>query len=222
AHVRYKYESFKVLKFETLTEPTARHGSGSYSIVYGDIKSKLSPVRNECFEDVQMMHDTYTHTQNNNNDTSIVFDQLIQEGIIRVQIKNIQGLLDIGIADQSVIFGRNENPEAKGMENVVIYNSRGRIVHIGGKMIEGNRSFGPDDIITLEFNMNKDHHTLTFFINYSEQKNYISDLPSTVRFWCHLKDKGSSFEIISLAKLSEPVAEHKFLSSSKFKWGKKW
>ncbi|KAA6403732.1 MAG: hypothetical protein EZS28_000751 [Streblomastix strix] len=173
AHLFWKDSSFKVLKFESVTEPTAKHGAISFPYEYGEFW-------------------------------------------VQGDIKNI------GIADQSVIFGRNEKPETKGMENVVIYNSRGRIVHIGGKQIEGNGSFGPEDIIKLEFNMNKDNRTLTFFINDDVQKNYISDLPPKVKFWCHLKDKGSSFKIISFAKFSDTGVEHKFFSSSKYKWGKKW
>ncbi|KAA6360577.1 MAG: hypothetical protein EZS28_043896 [Streblomastix strix] len=72
--------------------------------------------------------------------------------------------------------------------------------------------------------MTNDEHTLTFFVDTLQQKNYISNLPSRFRLWCHLKDKGSSFRLVSFVQYQDYdyKAQHKFLSSSKFKWGKKW
>ncbi|KAA6384060.1 MAG: putative Serine/threonine-protein kinase Nek3 [Streblomastix strix] len=218
--------SFKILNFERLKTPSAQHGKDSASWdweeewISGDQKGKLSLVKSECLQDVQINHYTYTHTKNNNNDSTILFEFLTNCGAVKIM--NISGLLDIGIADQSVSFRRNEIPEAKEFEKIVKYNSNGSIVHIGGKQIEGNKAFGPEDTITLELYMISKQQTVTFFVNDIEQKNYIIDLPYDFRFWCHIKDKGSSFKILSFTNVSKPKAEHKFLSSTKYKWGKKW
>ncbi|KAA6388036.1 MAG: putative MAP kinase kinase family domain protein [Streblomastix strix] len=107
----------------------------------------------------------------------------IKKHNMRLTIENITGLLDIGICDSFVRFNRNEKPVTNEFEKIVQYNSSGWISHIGGKQIQGNKAFDPKDEIILEFDMLSDPKTLTFFVNSQEQKNYVTELPSEVRFW---------------------------------------
>ncbi|KAA6354395.1 MAG: hypothetical protein EZS28_050078, partial [Streblomastix strix] len=124
----------------------------------------------------------------------------------------------LGIADESIRFSENEKPNEKEVEKILSYNLNGEIIHIGDN-IAGNKEFKAGDRIALEINMKSNPRTLTFFINDREQLNYISRIPSSVRFYAHLSGKSSSFKILIFERLSEPSADHEAGAHS-FDWGK--
>ncbi|KAA6385489.1 MAG: putative CAMK family protein kinase [Streblomastix strix] len=86
--------------------------------------------------------DGETFTSNNDNDSTILFDPLIKKGVMRFEVKSIDYLRAVGIADESVKYGRNEEPQARGGDN-------GGIRHIGD-FIEGNAKFNDGDRVALE------------------------------------------------------------------------
>ncbi|KAA6326617.1 MAG: hypothetical protein EZS28_053925, partial [Streblomastix strix] len=89
----------------------------------------------------------------------------------------------VGIAIDSIRFDRNERPQAKGDGLIVRYNCNGSIQHISDE-IEGNSKFFEDgNRVTLEFNMDSNPRSLTFFYECREQKNYVVNIPESVRVY---------------------------------------
>ncbi|KAA6390815.1 MAG: hypothetical protein EZS28_013660 [Streblomastix strix] len=70
-------------------------------------------------------------------------------------------------------------------------------------------------------NMDSNPRTLTCFVDDAEQKNFVSNIPSAVRFYAFISCIGDSFKITKFEKLSVPTSLHGEGSRS-WKWGKKW
>ncbi|KAA6361065.1 MAG: hypothetical protein EZS28_043408 [Streblomastix strix] len=69
--------------------------------------------------------------------------------------------------------------------------------------------------------MESDPRTLTFFVNDIEQRQYITHIPTAVRFWSYIFRKGSQFKILRFDRLASPKAKHES-GSHGWKWGSRW
>ncbi|KAA6383315.1 MAG: hypothetical protein EZS28_021157, partial [Streblomastix strix] len=142
---------------------------------------------------------------------------VIKKGVMRFEVKSIEDLRRIGIADETVKYGRNEKPEARGWGKIVAYDyNAGRIGHIGD-YIEGNAKFRDGDRVALELNMDSTPRTLTFFVNDEEQMNYVSNIPAAANI--HIKD--DVFKVLKFEALSEPTAKHG-AGSCVWEYGTEW
>ncbi|KAA6373751.1 MAG: hypothetical protein EZS28_030721 [Streblomastix strix] len=182
----------------------------------------LIPLPSKCLEDIDTSGDTYKDENENKDFYTFIFDPVINKGIVKLEVLDVQDIYSVGIADESVRYCRNEMPEARGWDKHVCYRWIGDIRHIGD-YIEGNSCFRNDGYrIQMELNMDSNPRTLTFFVNDEEQKNFIINIPKAVRIWCCVYEKGASFKIPKFEFLSKPTAKHGFFSSKKWEYGKEW
>ncbi|KAA6375855.1 MAG: hypothetical protein EZS28_028618, partial [Streblomastix strix] len=172
---------------------------------------------NPSTEDVEIEQNTFIHTDENENYSVVLFDPVISKGIYKIKILNVIDLQGVGIADQSVQYGRNEWPDDSQYENRIVYYMRnGQIQHQKDK-IEGNTNFLLNNqCVSMEVNMDSNPRMLTFFVDDKEQPNFVIDIPNSVRFWLN-----SQFKVIGFEKLSSPSAKHGH-GSHGFQFGKKW
>ncbi|KAA6395925.1 MAG: hypothetical protein EZS28_008549 [Streblomastix strix] len=184
-------------------------------ISYSPIGSQLDVIRSES--------DTFVHTEKNGNPSVVLFNPVIERGVVRIEIKNIKLLLAVGIADESVCYGRNEFPERAGKSKIVQFWNEGWIGHMGDDRIEGNDKFlEPKSAVALELNMDFNPRTLTFFVNDKKQKNFIAYIPPAVRFWAFLWGKGASFKIKGFETHSYTMVTHREGQSIVWEYGKEW
>ncbi|KAA6395144.1 MAG: hypothetical protein EZS28_009332 [Streblomastix strix] len=238
--------SFKVTKFERLCEATALHGAGTIAtsfqskqqiiveppkvvvqqqkaqhIYYLEMQKYPTPYTAQIpkgllVKDVKVKDDTFT--LNNRNHSTILFDPLIRNGVFRFEVLNINSLWEVGIADESVKYGRKEFPDARGQDKIVEYYNVGWTRHIGDNIL-GNAEFNNGDRATQELNMDSNPRTLSFFVNDVEQPNYFTNIPAAVRAFLYVK--GNSFKVLKFESLSAPVAVNGAGSHS-WEWGKEW
>ncbi|KAA6388793.1 MAG: hypothetical protein EZS28_015686 [Streblomastix strix] len=184
------------------------------------VRNVLSPVESEVLQDVEVSGDTYKHTNKNENACTLLYNPVINKGIVKLEVLRVKYLGDVGIADESVRYGRNEGPSERGWEKIVYYDCSGDIAHIGD-FIEGNSEFDDGCRIGMEMNMESNPRSLTFFINDKEQPNFIINIPSAVRIFCFIYLKGASFKITKYEFLSTPTARHGE-GSRALEYGKEW
>ncbi|KAA6377902.1 MAG: hypothetical protein EZS28_026571 [Streblomastix strix] len=172
-------------------------------------------------EDIEFKNGIFKQNSSTNPST-ILFDPVIRNGITRFEIQNIQEISGIGIADESVHYGRGQVPQDGGDSKIVFYKDNGDITHFGGEWIVGNSEFKDEkQRIALELNMDSTPRTLTFFNNGKEQPNYIIKVPPAVRFWVYLQYKESAFKVINFINPKTSSAKHA-QGSYQFEWGKQW
>ncbi|KAA6354339.1 MAG: hypothetical protein EZS28_050134, partial [Streblomastix strix] len=104
------------------------------------VRKVLAPVESEVLQDVEVNGDTYTHTIENGNDCTLLFDPVINKGIVKLEVLRVELLDGLGIADESVRYGRNERPGVRDRDKIVYHSCSGIILHIGDR-IEGNSGF---------------------------------------------------------------------------------
>ncbi|KAA6397889.1 MAG: hypothetical protein EZS28_006584 [Streblomastix strix] len=170
-----------------------------------------------CLEDIKVDGDTFTSI--GDGVSTILFDPVVKKGVVKFEVLNIKELECVGIADESVQLNRNEKPEDRGWDKIVMYDyCIGWIGHIGDS-IEGNAAFKTGDRVALELNMDSIPRTLTFFKNDEEQPLFVSGIPAAVR--AHLQMKGDSFQVLKFESLPNPLAKHGEGSRS-LKFGNEW
>ncbi|KAA6354692.1 MAG: hypothetical protein EZS28_049781, partial [Streblomastix strix] len=138
---------------------------------FSDAQSGPIPHNAQVPSDEDTKVDGETFTMNNDNSTTILFDPVIKKGVMRFGVLSIEDLKAVGIADESVKYGRDENPEDKGWEKIVKYEYNFGWIEHKDKLIEGNAKFDDGDRVALELNMDSTPRTLTFFKNDEEQMN---------------------------------------------------
>ncbi|KAA6372279.1 MAG: hypothetical protein EZS28_032195 [Streblomastix strix] len=149
--------------------------------------------------------------------------ELLDQKYSTLRIYTVYYNICVGIADQSVHYDRNEEPDARGCEKVVEYNSGGDIFHMKFNEIQENISFDQSgDIIFMELNMDSDPRTLAFFVNNKQLSNYITNIPSSVRFWAHVYVKEAQFKVTKFKQIYSSIAKHNMESSKAFEWGQDW
>ncbi|KAA6378561.1 MAG: hypothetical protein EZS28_025912 [Streblomastix strix] len=160
-------------------------------------------------DDVQVVGETFT--LNTDNSSVILFDPIINKGIVRFEVLVVSQLNEVGIAVESARFG---------FENVARFMHKGWFKHIGG-WLSDYTEYKTNDRVTLELNMDSNPRTLSFFVNDKEQKLYVVNVPAAVRFWAYLQGKPESFKVLKFETVSAPTAKHSFFSSKR-KWGEEW
>ncbi|KAA6401215.1 MAG: hypothetical protein EZS28_003259 [Streblomastix strix] len=148
-----------------------------------------------CLDDVSVNEDIFTNISNVNV-SSILFEPIIDKGIVMVEILNLKKIRAIGIADNGWIYNIND-------------------------YVKGNSQFDSGDHVKMELNMENDPHSLTFFVNDVEQPHYVVGIPPEVRIWIFLENIGESFKILKFQKLLNPVAQHG-PGTQMWEWGKNW
>ncbi|KAA6353572.1 MAG: hypothetical protein EZS28_050901, partial [Streblomastix strix] len=101
-------------------------------------------------EDVELKSNIFTHTNENHNFSTILFDPVIKKGIVRFEVLSISNLTKVGIADESVRYNRKEAPDARGCDKVVEYDWCIGMFHSGGNWIKGNDKYYNGDRIAME------------------------------------------------------------------------
>ncbi|KAA6359228.1 MAG: hypothetical protein EZS28_045245, partial [Streblomastix strix] len=114
------------------------------------VRKVLSLVESEVLQDVEVNGDTYTHTIENFNHSTLLYNPLINKGIAKFEVLRVKGLSGFGIADESVRYGRDEDPEARGWNKIVYCHYSGNIHHIGDNWIKGNSGFSDGCRIGME------------------------------------------------------------------------
>ncbi|KAA6373075.1 MAG: hypothetical protein EZS28_031399, partial [Streblomastix strix] len=127
----------------------------------------------------------------------------------------------VGIADESVRYGRDEHPQARSEDKIVYQDYSGTIEHIGGDSIWGNYGLSDGSRTGMELNMESNPRSLTFFNDDEEQPNFIINIPKAVRIFCYFGNKGASFKINKFEFLSTPTARHGE-GSRALEYGKEW
>ncbi|KAA6377641.1 MAG: hypothetical protein EZS28_026833 [Streblomastix strix] len=166
-------------------------------------------------EDTKVDEETYTMT---NGQSTILFDPVIKKGIVKFEVQSLHNLMAVGIADETVKYGRNEEPYANGRRLLDMIGCMGNISHIGDS-IQGNAEFHTGDRVALELNMDSNLRTLTFFVNDVEQPIFIINIPAAVRAYLYQKDQ--AFEVLKFEAISEPTAKHA-KGSRAFVYGTEW
>ncbi|KAA6402738.1 MAG: hypothetical protein EZS28_001729 [Streblomastix strix] len=169
-------------------------------------------------EDTKVDEETYTMT---NGQSTILFDPVIKKGIVKFEVQSLHNLMELGTAEESVRYGRNEEPYANallGGGKIVRYNWMGNISHIGDS-IQGNAEFHTGDRVALELNMDSNLRTLTFFVNDVEQPIFLINIPAAVRAYLFQKDQ--AFEVLKFEAISEPTAKHA-KGTRAFVYGTEW
>ncbi|KAA6375416.1 MAG: putative G2-specific protein kinase nim-1 [Streblomastix strix] len=245
AYFYQQQSQFKVLKFERLSQPTSKRIEGCRALEWGKLWRKEEKIRekkqkdsqsesplsfgsltliplNPSTEDVEIEQNTFIHTDENENDSVVLFDPVISKGIYKIKILNVVDLVGVGIADQTVQFGRNEMPDdSKYQSRIVYYRRGGKIQHYDNEK-EGNTNlFIRNKRVAIEINMDSNPRMLTFFVDDKEQPNFVIDIPNSVRFWAYFFQLNAQFKVIGFEKLSSPSAKHGPGSHS-FEFGKKW
>ncbi|KAA6378960.1 MAG: putative Serine/threonine protein kinase [Streblomastix strix] len=184
------------------------------------VRKVLTPVESDCMQDVKVNGDTYTHTDKNDYFCTLLYNPVINKGIVKMEVLRVKYLQGVGIADESVRYGRDEGPLARDSDKVVYYSCSGPIHHFDDS-IWGNPRFEDDGCrIGMEMNMESNPRSLTFFFDDKEQPNFFINIPKAVRIWCWIGSKGS-FKITKFEFLSTPTARHG-KGSRAWEYGKEW
>ncbi|KAA6395298.1 MAG: hypothetical protein EZS28_009177 [Streblomastix strix] len=170
----------------------------------------LTPVGSEVLKDIEIVGDTFKHTQQNDNECTLLYNPVINKGIVKLEVQNLQESQMNLCASVEMKFLKKE----VGIRS-------GSIAHIGDR-IGGNSGFDDDGSrLGMELNMESNPRTLTFFINDKEQPNFITNIPNAVRIWCYFSSKFASFKINKFELLSTPTARHE-KGSRALEYGKEW
>ncbi|KAA6357446.1 MAG: hypothetical protein EZS28_047027, partial [Streblomastix strix] len=105
-------------------------------------------------------------------------------------------------------------------DKIVGYIFTGAIRHKGG-FIGGNSKLRNGSRIGMEIYIDSNPKTLTFFDNDEEQKNFVTNIPNTVRIFYYIWVNNTSFKITKFEFLSTPTANHE-KGSRALEYGKLW
>ncbi|KAA6370046.1 MAG: hypothetical protein EZS28_034427, partial [Streblomastix strix] len=183
------------------------------------VRNVLNLVESEVLQDIEVNGDTYTNKTY--NDCTLLYNPVINKRIVKIEVLVVvKDLWAVGIADESVRYGRDEEPDARGWAKIVKYSFDGDIAHIGD-YIKGNSKLRKGSRIGMELNMESNPRSLTFFIDDKEQPNFVINIPKAVRIWCLISYQGASFKINKFEFLSTPTARHGE-GSQAWEYGKEW
>ncbi|KAA6359411.1 MAG: hypothetical protein EZS28_045062, partial [Streblomastix strix] len=105
------------------------------------VRKVLSLVKSEVLQDIEVNGDTYT--TKNMNACTLLFDPLINKGIVKLEVLDVSNLHGVGIADESVRYGRKEGPARRGWDKIVSYS-------FDDYWIKGNSGFSGGSRIGME------------------------------------------------------------------------
>ncbi|KAA6381386.1 MAG: hypothetical protein EZS28_023087 [Streblomastix strix] len=171
--------------------------------------------------DIIIDQDIISHNNQNANEDTILFDPVIRSGIVRFEVQNLNYLDSIGITDESVHFDIYQKPDKARFDKIAIYHKDGLLEH-NLVLVKGNSQFRDKGLrVAIEVNMDSNPRTATFFVEGKEQKNYIVDIPSSIRFWVYIEWVDSVFRITQFEQFPKPSAKHGLLKKKR-NWGQTW
>ncbi|KAA6373112.1 MAG: putative serine/threonine-protein kinase Nek3 [Streblomastix strix] len=71
---------------------------------------EIYPVDSPVLADVHIHGNIYTHTQENENKCTILFNPAVNKGIVKLVIRNLHSIKAVGIVDEPFLFNQNEEP----------------------------------------------------------------------------------------------------------------
>ncbi|KAA6371344.1 MAG: hypothetical protein EZS28_033128, partial [Streblomastix strix] len=89
-----------------------------------------------------------------------------------------------------------------------------------GDLISGNSEIKQGSKIALEVNLESDPRTLIFFVVNVQQKNYITHIRASIRFWAYFFIEDSSFKVTQFERITEPTKRDE--KSDGWLWAAKW
>ncbi|KAA6371251.1 MAG: hypothetical protein EZS28_033220, partial [Streblomastix strix] len=165
----------------------------------------------------------FTHDDYTDADCTILTYPIISEGIVYYESvfeKHENWSFEIGIADSSVVFKPNKEPdEDEYSGKTVNYWSGGRLVHIND--CTHNQRFVCGQRIGAEVNITCRPRRLTFFVDDVEQQYYVLSIPEAIRFWSLISEPNSLFTVTRFERRSSSSA-HGVTGSIGLEWGKRW
>ncbi|KAA6382175.1 MAG: hypothetical protein EZS28_022296 [Streblomastix strix] len=102
----------------------------------------------------------------------------------------------------------------------VRYYLAGDLDHVSKDAVKNGR-FLNGERVSAEVNMQNVPRKLTFFIGDIEQPNFIVGIPGQIRFFAHISNKNSSFQVTKFEQLSQTSARG-VVDSKELEWGKTW
>ncbi|KAA6358902.1 MAG: hypothetical protein EZS28_045571, partial [Streblomastix strix] len=84
------------------------------------VRKVLSPVESKVLQDIEVNGDTYKHTEENGNWCTLLYNPVINKGIVKFEVLRVKELFAVGIADESVRYGRDEGPDAREERFVIL------------------------------------------------------------------------------------------------------
>jgi hypothetical protein len=86
--------------------------------------------------------------------------------------------------------------------------------------VYGNNGFGEGSTVMLEVDLDMSPHTLRFFVDDKEQRDFVTHIPQSINFAISSEYKGASFTV-SLREVAE-CAGRGLLNSKSCQWGASW
>ncbi|KAA6363243.1 MAG: hypothetical protein EZS28_041230 [Streblomastix strix] len=137
-------------QFSQVQQPSSYPPIASVETVFQIGRIPHNPISSSVFEDVRFNGETFTHTDKNKNNSTILFDPPITNGFAKIEVLNIRGLFQVGIVDDSVRCERNQLPLIQGWEKMAYYANNGKLGHYTNQVI-GNSKYDDDKKrITIE------------------------------------------------------------------------
>ncbi|KAA6391927.1 MAG: hypothetical protein EZS28_012543 [Streblomastix strix] len=161
-----------------------------------------------------------------NVDSILIYNPIITSGITYFEgYFGFHYMAGIGIADKSVRYRRNQSfNDYDQSKKTVRYFSDGDLRHFQmiGRSVEGNQQFDNDERVGLELDLSSHPTILTFFINGIEQKNYVTDIPTSgIRFYVGLYNRNCKFTVTRFEK-REFSSRRGVCGSKSWEWEKYW
>ncbi|KAA6386786.1 MAG: hypothetical protein EZS28_017687 [Streblomastix strix] len=172
-------------------------------------KLALGPMKHkhllQSLEGVKVDGETYTNTKFISS--VVLFDPVISSGVVRFEVQDTMGLIKVGIADWSIIYGPKEHPGSKGWEKISFYDCEGKMGHFGGTK-KGLRPFyGQKYRIAMELNMMSNPRYIAYYCDNKLLKVYDEQIPQAVRFWAYFSENNAQFTITQFESLPKPTLE---------------
>ncbi|KAA6368777.1 MAG: putative Serine/threonine-protein kinase Nek3, partial [Streblomastix strix] len=108
-------------QFNQVQQPISYPPIASVETVFQVGPIPHNPINSSVFEDIRFNGETFTHTDKNKNNSTILFDPPITNGFAKIEVLNIRGLFQVGIVDDSVRCERNQLPLIQGWEKMAYY-----------------------------------------------------------------------------------------------------
>lgn len=133
------------------------------------------------------------------NHCFVVVEKGFEDGIMRISVKLWKKRKNFGLG---FFTFTDDVPycDYYDWKNFTCYFSKGSCYN--NKYQYGNDKYKTGDVISCELNVV--HRTARFFVNTTEQPLFYTDIPRPVKFYLSSQCVGDHFEVLSLARLSQP------------------
>ncbi|KAA6387140.1 MAG: putative STE family protein kinase [Streblomastix strix] len=165
-------------------------------------------------------------TNSKTDESGVAFNPIISIGIVRFEGKfqDIGNEIFIGIIDADTFFNDDKWPNLNDHDfwkYTLSYQNDGDLAHKISNISSILPSFGDGQKVALEVNLSSSPRTLNFFVDDKQLPVQIINIPTAVRFWIDLDNKGSSFTITRFEILQSSSVK-KIQGQKTLEWGKEW